>query len=311
VWDNSSSGTDRRRRKLQIALGLIWLLDGGLQLQPFMFGKDFVTASLVGTQAGNPQMVKSPMGWVAHLVLHNPALFNTVFALIQLGLAIGMLWRPTVKRALAASIVWSVAVWWFGEGTGGVFSGGTPVMGYPGAVLLYALIALLVWPSDRQSVSVATSGPLGDTTAKVLWLLLWGSFVRFLLLSANRSPQGLSGAVAAMTPGEPQWEKSIDNNLASALAHHGTQVSLVLAALCAFVAIAVFVPPLLKPGLVVAALSALSWWVAQDFGAIFTSQGTDPNSGPLLVLLATTFWPLLRVRHERTEDDRLRPAHGV
>src|SRR5579862_3999100 len=168
IRDPSATGTERRRRSLQIALGLVWLLDGALQLQPFMFGKHFVSAFLVGTQAGNPQMIKSPMGWVAHLVLHNPAFFNTVFALIQLGLAVGILWRPTVKRALAASVLWSLGVWWFGEGTGGVFSGGTPVMGYPGAVLLYALIALLVWPSDRTSTSVATSGPLGDGTAKAL-----------------------------------------------------------------------------------------------------------------------------------------------
>jgi len=102
-------------------------------------------------------------------------------------------------------------------------------MGYPGAVLLHALIALLVWPSDRASTSVATSAPLGDTTAKVLWLILWASFVRALLLSANRSLQGLNAALAAMAPGEPQWEKSIDNNQASAHAHHGAQVSILLA----------------------------------------------------------------------------------
>ena len=291
IRDPTATGVERRRRSLQIALALVWLLDGALQLQPFMFGKHFVTAFLIGTQSGNPQMIKSPMGWVAHLVLHNPAFFNSVFALIQLSLAIGLLWRPTVKRALAASILWSLAVWWFGEGTGGVFSGGTPVMGYPGAVLLYALIALFVWPTERASTSVATSGALGDGAAKALWLILWASFVRFLLLAANRSPQGLNQALAAMAPGEPGWEKSIDNHLARALANHGTQVSLGLALLCAIVAVVVFVPALLKPGLIVAAVVALCWWVAQDFGAVFTSQGTDPNTGPLLVLLAATFWP--------------------
>jgi hypothetical protein len=30
-----------RRRALQRALGLIWLLDGALQFQPFMFGRGF------------------------------------------------------------------------------------------------------------------------------------------------------------------------------------------------------------------------------------------------------------------------------
>lgn len=125
AWDRSATGLNRWRRSLQITLGLIWLLDAGLQFQPFRFGKNLVTAFLVGTQAGTPQMVKSPMGWVAHLVLRNPRSSTPMFALIQLSLAIGMLWRPMAKRALTASLLWSLAVRWFAEGTGGVFRGGT------------------------------------------------------------------------------------------------------------------------------------------------------------------------------------------
>jgi hypothetical protein len=30
-------------RRLQVALGLIWLLDAALQYQPFMFGRGFAT----------------------------------------------------------------------------------------------------------------------------------------------------------------------------------------------------------------------------------------------------------------------------
>src|SRR5579872_5246564 len=83
MWDRSAVGIARRRRRLQLALGLIWLLDAGLQFQPFMFGKNFVATFLVGSQFGDPQLVKSPMGAVARLVSHHPALFNTGFALIQ------------------------------------------------------------------------------------------------------------------------------------------------------------------------------------------------------------------------------------
>jgi len=104
----SAVGIARRRRRLQIALGVIWLIDAGLQFQPFMFGKDFVATFLVGSQAGNPQVVKSPMGAVARLVAHSPALFNTWFALLQLALAVGILCRPTVKPALATSVVWTL-----------------------------------------------------------------------------------------------------------------------------------------------------------------------------------------------------------
>ena len=40
------------------------------------------------------------------------------------------------------------------------------------------------------------------------------------------------------------------------------------------------------------ALAAVLWVVGEDFGQIFTGAATDPNSGPLLVLLALAYWPI-------------------
>jgi hypothetical protein len=42
---------------------------------------------------------------------------------------------------------------------------------------------------------------------------------------------------------------------------------------------------------VLAGLLGLLFWVAEGFGGITTGQATDPNSGPLLILLAACFWP--------------------
>ena len=45
----------------------------------------------------------------------------------------------TVKIALGTSVVWSLAVWWLGEGLGSVLIGGaSPVEGAPGAAIIYA-----------------------------------------------------------------------------------------------------------------------------------------------------------------------------
>jgi hypothetical protein len=38
-------------------------------------------------------------------------------------------------------------------------------------------------------------------------------------------------------------------------------------------------------------LAALIWVFGEALGAIFTGTGTDPNSGPLLALLALAYWP--------------------
>jgi hypothetical protein len=39
-------------------------------------------------------------------------------------------------------------------------------------------------------------------------------------------------------------------------------------------------------------VSAVIWVFAEAFGQIMAGGATDPNSGPLLVLLALAFWPL-------------------
>ena len=106
------------RRRLQLALGALWLLDAILQYQPVMFTRAF-SQMLAAAAQGNPAFVSRPILWDAHLVGQHPVALNTAFATIQLLLGLGIAWRPTVRLALGASIVWSAGVWWFGEGLGG------------------------------------------------------------------------------------------------------------------------------------------------------------------------------------------------
>jgi hypothetical protein len=292
-----------RRRHLQIALGLIWLLDAALQFQPYMFSRSFVVHVLEPAATGNPAVVGRPMLWADHFMVHDIGLWNALFATAQLLIALGLFWRPTVRGALAASIVWSIGVWWIGEGLGGVLSGATPVAGYPGAVILYALLAVLVWPSGRRPVrrSVAESGPLGQGIAELLWVVLWGSFAYFQLLPANRTPQGLHNMVAAMAPGEPGWIRSLDHGLAAGLNHHGSELSVLVAIACIVIALGVLIPAAVRPVVGLAVVVSLAVWVTQDFGGVFTGTGTDVNSGLLLLLVALAYWP----RRAWTTDDAL------
>ncbi|MDE3070790.1 MAG: hypothetical protein KGJ43_08695, partial [Acidobacteriota bacterium] len=154
--------TASARRALQLALGLVWVLDAALQYQPFMFGRAFATDVVEPTAQGNPAPIAHSVLWGAHVMLAHPVLWNALFATAQLALGLGLLWRRTVRLALAASIAWSLAVWWLGEGFGGVLSGtASPLTGAPGAVILYALLALLAWPSARGGASLASSSVLG------------------------------------------------------------------------------------------------------------------------------------------------------
>jgi hypothetical protein len=138
------------RRKLQLALAGIWLLDATLQFQPAMFGHGF-GRMLAASAAGNPAIVARPVSWSAAFIDHHVAVLNAVFAAIQVLLGLGIAWRPTRRLTLAGSVAWALAVWWLGEGLGGLLSGtASPVNGAPGAVLLYALLAVLLWPAGRD-----------------------------------------------------------------------------------------------------------------------------------------------------------------
>lgn len=53
------------------------------------------------------------------VMLHRVAVYNAVYATIQLVIAAGTFFRRTLKAALAASIGWALFVWWFGEGLRG------------------------------------------------------------------------------------------------------------------------------------------------------------------------------------------------
>jgi hypothetical protein len=282
------------RRRLQLVLAGIWLLDAVLQYQSFMFTKAFAQM-LGGTAAGNPAVIADPITWSARLIGNHVMVMNAVFATIQLLLGLGIAWRPTVKIALAASIVWSLAVWWLGEGLGSVLTGGaSPVNGAPGAVIIYALLAVLLWPVARdRPAPFGAARAVGAPAARVLWLVLWGSLAYFALTPASRAPQATSSMISGMASGEPGWLAWIDNHTASALSHDGLAVSIVLAIALVVVAVGVYLPSsAARATLVLALVLAAAIWLAEGLGGILTGSGTDPNSGPLLALLAIAYWPV-------------------
>jgi hypothetical protein len=288
----SRAGVDGRR-VLQLGLAAVWLLDGVLQYQPWMYTKAF-GEMLADAASGNPAVIAAPITWDAHLVEHHLVLLNTVFATIQLLLGLGIAWRPTVKVALAASIAWSLGVWWFGEGLGGILA--TPdsaVAGGPGAVILYALLAVLVWPRDRPGPFVAARA-VGVPVARAPWLVLWGGMAAIQLLPVNRAPMAMHDDITGMAAGEPHWLASLVNGTGSLVAHRGLAFSIALAVVFVLLAVAVYLPaPALRVMVVAAVVTGLLIWIpGQAFGGILAGGMTDPNSGPLLVLIALAYWPV-------------------
>ena len=99
--------------------------------------------------------------------------------------------------------------------------------------------------------------------------------------------------IAGMESGEPGWLAAIDRSAASLVAHQGLAASIVLAVALVLIAVGVFLPPSAARATLVLAIvvAAVIWVVGEAFGTILAGGATDPNSGPLLILLALVYWP--------------------
>jgi hypothetical protein len=301
------------QRVLQIVLGLFWVLDAALQFQPFMFGRSFVAANILANAQGQPFVIGDLITHVGNFIAPDIAVWNTFFALIQLFIGVGLLYRPTVKPALALSFAWVLGVWVFGEGLGMILTGtATALTGAPGGVLMYGLIGLMCWPraprraggEDPAPVGIASSAAAQGIGRSITPMLVWSGYwclaAVLFLFPDNRTPSSVQSAIVGMADGEPGWFSNFLTNVGNQFAHTGTQTAWVLA----LISLVVGLGPLLvrRPGWFLAGgavLSVAMWVAAQGLaGDVFSGSGTDPNTGPLLILLAAAMVPLVAATRE-------------
>jgi hypothetical protein len=296
----------RTQRVLQIILGLFWLVDAGLQFQPFMFGSGFTTTYLLNNAHNQPDVIRWIITNVGNFVGPHVAVWNTFFALIQVAIGLGLLFRRTVRPALALSFFWAFGVWFFGEGLGLLFTGSASALtGAPGSVFLYGLIGLMVWPrtapaeEDEEKEphvglmsSAAGQGIGGAMTPLLVWCGYWSLAAILFLLPNNRTPTSVSSAITGMSPGEPSAYSHFLNSFGNHFGSGGVWSTWLLAIGSLVIGFGPLVFRRLTPFLAAGGLLATFFWVSgQGLGGIFTGSGTDPNSGPLIVLLALAMVP--------------------
>jgi uncharacterized membrane protein YwaF len=300
------------RRTVQIALGLLWLLDGALQLQHRMFTSSFANKVITPSAQGQPVLVSGPMHFGVHIILMHPAIFDACFGLIQLGLGAAILWKRTAKYGLIGSVVWGLSVWFTGEGLAGMASGhATLLMGAPGAALLYAIIALAVLPS-KDAKKPHEREPA--YWLAIIWAILWIGGAIFQLLPGQNSVSDLGSMIIGNASRAPGWLATIDAHAANFVNSFGTatrsmagmhmttlqmaQMStrsgsgygliLFVAVVQSLIGLAIFMPRygLRKFAIAAGILVSLGFWVVgQSLGGYYTGLATDPNTAPLLILL--------------------------
>ena len=260
------------RRDLQVALGSLWLLDGVLQAQPFMFTRGFATQVVAPVGQGQPGFVSDPVHSFSTLIAAHPVAWNAPFAAIQLLLGVGLLVPRTSRLALAASIAWALGVWYLGEGLSGLASGhASLITGAPGSALVYALLAGAAWPG--RAGSRARPAPW----LKFAWAGVWVGGALFQALPG----QNTGAAVASALTG------SLAGSAAAWATHHGPLAVTLLAEAEALIGVGALARTTRTPAVTLGLMLTLAFWVlGQDLGQLYTGQATDPNSGPLLALMA-------------------------
>jgi hypothetical protein len=284
------------RRHLQVALGLLWLLDGVLQAQSFMFTRSFATQLIAGVGQGQPGFVSGPVHWVSTVIAAHPVAWNIPFAAIQLLLGVGLLVRRTARFTLAASIVWALLVWYLAEGLSGMASGHASIInGAPGSALVYAVLAAAAWPREDSSREAPA------TWLPYAWAVLWVGAAIFQALPGQNTGAAVAGVVTGGASGAPGWLASADNSVGAWVTHHGLLLVVVLVVAEALIGVGALTRWTRKPAVALGlALTVVFWVLGQDLGQIYSGQATDPNSGPLIALMAIALLAGgrdLRVRH--------------
>lgn len=301
--NRGSTPTLLSRRRLQLALGALWFLDGALQVFPPMWTSHLSDDVMKPVLSGQPGLITASVQPGITLASQHIMLTNALIMIVQIALGVGLLLGVRVREVLIASVVWSLIVWVGGEGFGMLLTGQAGAFtGAPGAVLLYAFLALAALPGKtcvRESVPART-------VQKGL-ALLWGLFAVLQLqpywwqpgqivftVSANKQPGTLSGV---LLDGSIGWAAGLVGQAEPA-------VNIVFIAIALLLAIGLFVggPEKARSLLVVSMIVSLAmWWGTQGFGLILTGGATDVNSGLLLVLCALACWPRRERRAQSVE----------
>ena len=299
------------QKRLRQILGVLWLIDGLLQLQPAMFTMNMVNKIMNPTAAGQPGPIAASLNWIIAVTTHNLTAVNLLIVVVQIMLGILLIAGFWVRGTVIASIVWALIVWYGGEGMSMLLTGqASALTGAPGAVLLYPLLGLVIYPrrtSKGSSVDASESGVL--SRLQLRWILagFW-IFVALLQLQPYWWQSGqISGVISGMA-GQGGLDGILLDptfNLLSKITIHAEvvlNVILIIVFLALGIGLAVTKQDRVRPLLVASiVVSVILWWGVEGFGMILTGMATDFNSGLLLVVMALACWPRAYSLHAARE----------
>jgi hypothetical protein len=299
------------RRTIRVVVGVLWLIDAGLQAQPALFGADWWRNDLAQSVMGQPAPINHSIFYVINIVAAHAAAWNAVFVAIQAGLGLALVAGRFERAAIVASIPWALAIWWVGEGFGTLPTGfALAAAGAPGPVLLYPLLGLLAWPHPSATTSDAPDN--GDTPTinwrggAIAWVVLWAGQTLLQIPWAFPARQTLLANISESSAGQPAWLQAIAHGANTLASQHPAGVTVAMAVSQLAVGVGLLHPRSRRIALAVGIALSLAYWVAfQYLGGIAGGDATDPGTAPLMILLALALWPTPRTAAASHRPDYL------
>jgi hypothetical protein len=271
-----------RNRKFLMILGSIWLLDGLMQFKPLMLTQNFVTSVIWPNTWYQPMDIAYPIYSAGKIILSNVAVFDIIFGSIQVAIGLLLIIGKYTRAVIIFSVIWSVAVWWVGEGFGSLFTGQASLLtGAPGAVILYALVGIILYPAGNHEKAEITSRKVAGYALGFLFILGFVLQMQpYYFMSRNVT-----------------WDLSV-NWFVGISAFQSLVFDIFIAGMFFYTGIGFII---FRNGknifsYISIALSIFIWIPGEMFGQIYTALGTDPNSGVILLLLSVmAMYPVKRV----------------
>ncbi len=304
-------------RLVTICLGALWIFNGLLQLQPQMFTQH-LSVDVVGYALMSlpPTLYFWSLNILIHFFMPYVSIWDVLFAALQLSIGFSLVVGPRhVQRVgLWISIVWGSIVWVFAEGmsgiltgtmSGGVFPGTPSIMnGFPGAALVYVLVALLLlflpkrlWnPSTRFSIFRIVPSLIFVIAALVQAApLMWRTFGQASIFAANSDnvPAQLAWSImpfVKFTTSNPEIANSIELSM------------------CLLSSVGLLTGKRWGSVLAICWLGFI-WWFGLGLGGILTGGSTDLNTPPAiaLLILPTLLWQ----NHSRRNPSEYLVSNGL
>jgi hypothetical protein len=115
--------------------------------------------------------------------------------------------------------------------------------------------------------------------------VVWVGGAIFQALPGQNTGTAVAGQISG--GGAPGWLGRLDASVAGWATRHGTVVGAALVVSEALIGLAVLHSRSRGPALGAGFVLALAIWVVgQDFGQLYSGQATDPNTAPIIALLA-------------------------